>query len=227
MSSKRFTARTRARKRAIDIIFEADQRDQLTPSGLLDLLEDRRKITAAQTPLPEYAIKIIEGVAEHIYQIDDLLTVHTTNRDFDRLPSADRAVLRVATWEIIWNDDVPSITAIDEAITIVKDISTDESPSVVNGILDAVRKEASEIQATDDAFQAALAPRDESPEELIDLEDPNDVDESPDFEDPGDREDLLDSQDLLDGEDFENREDSTNVGSEADSEDFEEQLNTP
>jgi N utilization substance protein B len=168
MSSRRVTSRTRARKRAIDTIFEADQRDQMTPGGILDLLDDRRQVTPAQTPLPDYAIQIVEGVAEHIYQIDDLLTVHTTNRDFDRLPSADRAVLRAATWEIIWNDDVDAVTAIDEAITIVKDISTDESPSVVNGILDAVRKNAAEIQATDDAFQAALAPRDDVQDEKLD-----------------------------------------------------------
>ncbi|MDO5048362.1 MAG: transcription antitermination factor NusB [Actinomycetaceae bacterium] len=167
MSSRRYTSRTRARKRAIDTIFEADQRGQMTPGAILELLDERKVVTAAQTPLPEYAIQIIEGVAAHIYQIDDLLEVHTTKRDFDRLPSADRAVLRVGTWEIVWNDDVPAITAIDEAVTITKDISTDESPSVVNGILDAIRKEAAEVQATDDAFQAALAPRDE--DEPVDL----------------------------------------------------------
>lgn len=172
MSSHRFTSRTRARKRAIDTLFEADQRGFQDPEGILEMLDARRKITAAQTPLPEYAIEAVEGVADHIYQIDDLLNVHTTTRAFDRLPAADRAILRLATWEIVWNDEVPPITAIDEAVTIAKDISTDESPSVINAVLDAIRKEASNVQATDEAFEAALAPRDDEPvEDLEDFDD--------------------------------------------------------
>ncbi|MDO5034096.1 MAG: transcription antitermination factor NusB [Actinomycetaceae bacterium] len=161
----RITSRTRARKRAVDTIFEADQRGELSPDGIRELLAARKQVTAAQTPLPEYAIEIVEGIAERIYQIDDLLVLHTTTRDFDRLPSADRAILRVGAWEIVWNNDVPPVTAIDEAVTIAKEISTDDSPGVVNGILDAVRKDAARVRQTDEAFAAALAPRDEESDE--------------------------------------------------------------
>ena len=164
--SRRITSRTRARKRAVDTIFEADQKGELTPEGLRQILSERLQVTAAQTPLPEYAIEVVEGVADRLYELDELLVLHTTTRDFDRLPSTDRAILRVGAWEIVWNEDVPSVTAIDEAVTLAKDISTDESPAVVNAILDAVLKDAARVRETDAALAAALAPRED-----IDLED--------------------------------------------------------
>ena len=159
MSSKtksRFTSRTRARKRAVDTLFEAEQRDLGTPGAIRDLLQQRQRLTAAQSPLPEYAIEIVEGVADHLGTIEDLLAQYSTSRPFDRLPSVDRAVLRVGAWEILWNDVVPDVTAIDEAVTIVKEVSTEESPSVVNAMLDAIRKNAAEALQADAALAAAF-----------------------------------------------------------------------
>lgn len=163
MSDRSFTARTRARKRAVDVLFEADQRDLMTDRrALLRLLEERRQLTAAQTALPAYAAEVITGVADHLQEIDELLDMHSTNREVDRLPATDRAVLRLATWEIVWNEDVPAITAIDEAVAIAKVISPDDSPARVNAILDAVRKHRGDVLATDEAVEAAFAPLDEA-----------------------------------------------------------------
>ncbi|MDO5721173.1 MAG: transcription antitermination factor NusB [Actinomycetaceae bacterium] len=167
MKERSFTSRTRARKRAVDVLFEADQRGlSRYREDLLDLLDQRRTITAAQTPLPPYAIEVVEGVAEHLYDIDDLIATHSTNRDLDRLPAVDRAVLRVGVWEILWNEDVPSVTAIDEAVIIAKAVSADDSPARVNAILDAVRANREEVRAADEALEAAFRSFDRTDDSL-------------------------------------------------------------
>lgn len=141
-----FTSRTKARKRATDVLFEADQRARgASPAAILQLLEERKVLTAAQTPLPDYSATLVEGVAKSLPRIDGLLRAHTKNREFTRLPAVDLAVMRVAVWEMLENSaEVPRITAIDEAVAIVKHISTAESPSYVNAVLDAVRKDIEE-----------------------------------------------------------------------------------
>lgn len=166
MNNRGFSSRTRARKRAIDIVFEADQRGRArSASGIDQMLEERKAITAAQTPLPEYSVELVAGVRDHLQEIDALLESHTTGRSFNRLPAVDRAILRVATWEIIWNDTVPDITAIDEAVRITRKISTDDSPAVVNAILDAVRRDSSSVHDADAAIAAAFAEEDLEDEE--------------------------------------------------------------
>lgn len=184
MRSRGFTSRTRARKRAVDTIFEADQRGfGQDPRDLREVLDERQHITAAQTPLPAYAIDAVEGVIEHLFQIDDLIATHCTARSYERIPPVDRAVMRVAVWEMLWNDDVPQITAIDEAVRIVKEISTDESPALVNAILDAIKKHAPDALAADAALSAAFetdspAPDDtELSETLDDYDDDDDESE--------------------------------------------------
>lgn len=138
-----FTSRTKARKRAVDVVFEADQRGMGSRPGVLfDLLRERKVLTAAQTPLPEYSIFLIEGVASELRRIDRLIEDHLRDRYIDRIPAVDLAAMRVAVWEMISDQaDVSAVIAIDEAITIVKAVSTDESPNLVNGVLDSIRKE--------------------------------------------------------------------------------------
>ena len=144
MSHKKhqFTSRTKARKRAADVVYEADQRGMGRNATVLrDLLRERKVITAALTPLPDYSIQIIEGVADELYRIDRLIDSHVRT-GLDRIPAVDRAVLRVAVWEMLSNsEDVPPVIAIDEAISIVKSISTEESAGFVNAILDAIRRD--------------------------------------------------------------------------------------
>ena len=138
----RFTSRTKARKRAADVVYEADQRGMgSNPDVLRDLLRERRVITAAQTPLPEYSIQIIAGVADSLRRIDSLISAHARVPGLDRIAAVDLAVMRVAVWEMLENDEVSPIIVIDEAISIVRSISTDASPRFVNAVLDAIRKD--------------------------------------------------------------------------------------
>lgn len=137
-----FTSRTKARKRAVDVVFEAQQRGILDRTGgLSDLLAERRMVSTAQTPLPPYAVQIVQGIADNIDRIDQLLNRRAKVSGLDRLPGVDLAVLRVAVWEMLANSDVDDIVAIDEAVAIVKSISTDRSPAFVNAVLDAIRRD--------------------------------------------------------------------------------------
>ncbi|WP_115727273.1 transcription antitermination factor NusB [Actinomyces culturomici] len=181
----RFTSRTKARKRAADVVFEADQRGMgRNPEVLRDILRQRRVITAAETPLPEYSIRIVEGVADNLRRIDDLISARAKVAGLDRIAAVDLAVMRVAVWEMLENsEDVPPIIAIDEAIAIVKSLSTDAAPNFVNGVLDAIRRalEApawSRRSSIDEA--GAQAPKDEDEDLPVDADaDDLDEDEAP------------------------------------------------
>jgi len=122
-------ARTKARKRALDVLFEADQRGL----GAVTVLADR--VRRADPPVPEYTIEIVEGVTAHAERIDELLSTYAQGWTIDRMPGVDRALLRLSTWELLFNDDVPDAVAIDEAVELARSLSTDESPAFVNGLL--------------------------------------------------------------------------------------------
>ncbi len=148
----KYTSRTKARKRAAEVLFEADQKGVVkSPPDLLRLLEERRSMTTAPSPLPAYAVRMVEGVASARPEIDKLLARHTKDTPLDRLPAFDLAVLRGAVWEMLHNrDEVPPIVAIDEAVAVVKPISTEDSPALVNAVLDAIRKEIENSKAPSD-----------------------------------------------------------------------------
>ena len=122
-------ARSKARKRALDILFEADQRG-IDP---LVLLAERQP--DAQPPISEYAAAVVEGVRAHVERIDELLSTYAQGWTLDRMPGVDRIVLRIGAWELLFNDDVPDAVAIDEAVDLARLLSTDDSPSFVNGVL--------------------------------------------------------------------------------------------
>lgn len=122
-------ARTKARKRALDLLFEAQQRGG-DPVALL-----RERLPAAQPPVPEYSVVLIEGVAEHRERIDELLSTYAHGWTLDRMPAVDLQVLRLGVFELLWNDDVPDAVAVDEAVELARSLSTDDSPSFVNGLL--------------------------------------------------------------------------------------------
>jgi N utilization substance protein B len=123
------SARSKARKRALDILFEAEQRS--VPA--LEALAGR--VAAADPPVSEYTSELVDGVVANQVRIDELLSTYSEGWSLDRMPAVDRAVLRLATYELLWRDDVPDAVVIDEAVTLVKDLSTDESPGFVNGLL--------------------------------------------------------------------------------------------
>ena len=122
-------ARSKARKRALDILFEADQRG-LDP---LDVLSER--VRRADPPINEYSVEIVEGVVAHRERIDELLSTYAQGWTLDRMPGVDRSLLRLGAWELLYNDDVPDAVAIDEAVELAHALSTDESPAFVNGLL--------------------------------------------------------------------------------------------
>jgi transcription antitermination protein NusB len=126
------TARSKARKRAVDVLYEADVRSR----DPLAVLRDR--IETANPPVPEHTIRLVEGVAENAGRIDELIARHASNWQLDRLPDVDRAILRMATFELLWADDVPDAVVIDEAVELAKALSTDDSPAYVNGVLGAI-----------------------------------------------------------------------------------------
>ncbi len=122
-------ARTKARKRALDLLFEAEQRG----SEPLALLRDR--LPAADPPVPEYTVTLVEGVTSHRERIDELLSTYSHGWTLDRMPAVDLQLLRLGVYELLWNDEVPDAVAVDEAVELARALSTDESPSFVNGLL--------------------------------------------------------------------------------------------
>jgi transcription antitermination protein NusB len=125
-------ARSKARKRALDILFEADQRG-VDP---LQLVADRLAAGGPGVPvLPEYSVTLVQGVTARLERIDELLSTYSHGWTLDRMPAVDRAVLRLGAWELLFNDDVPDAVAIDEAVDLARSLSTDDSPGFVNGLL--------------------------------------------------------------------------------------------
>jgi transcription antitermination protein NusB len=125
-------ARSKARKRAVDVLYEADVRSG-DPLAVL-----RERLADATPPVPEHTVRLVEGVAEHATRIDTLIDEHATGWSIDRLPDVDRAILRMAVFELLWADDVPDAVVIDEAVELAKALSTDDSPAYVNGVLGAI-----------------------------------------------------------------------------------------
>ncbi|QXG75880.1 transcription antitermination factor NusB [Modestobacter sp. L9-4] len=125
-------ARTKARKRAVDVLYEADLRS----GDPLVVLRDR--VADGNPPVPDHAVRLVEGVVEQQAKIDELIEAHASGWSLDRLPDVDRAILRMAVYELLWVDDVPDAVVIDEAVELAKTLSTDDSPSYVNGVLGGI-----------------------------------------------------------------------------------------
>jgi N utilization substance protein B len=122
-------ARSKARKRALDVLFECEVR------GLpLGSTHDER-VVAAEPPVNEYTVELIRGVAEHQARIDELVATYAQGWSLERMPAVDRNALRLAVFEILYVDSVPDAVAVTEALNLVRDLSTDESPGFVNGVL--------------------------------------------------------------------------------------------
>jgi N utilization substance protein B len=121
-------ARSKARKRALDILYAAEARE----TDPLTVLDERR---AAPPPLGEDAEAVVRGVAEHRTRVDELIAQHSVDWTLARMPAVDRAILRIAVWELVYSPDVPPAVAVDEAVELAKSLSTDNSPRFVNGVL--------------------------------------------------------------------------------------------
>jgi transcription antitermination protein NusB len=128
-------ARSKARKRALDLLYAADVRGESATEALDAAIE------AGEGPLNDYTTSLVRGVVEHQDRIDELLSSYSAGWTLARMPAVDRNVLRLGVFELLYVDDVPEAVAVSEALALVKDLSTDESPQFVNGVLGAILRD--------------------------------------------------------------------------------------
>jgi len=136
-------ARSKARKRAVDVLYEADLRG-LDPVTLLS----ERIGSPDVPPINDYTVTLVEGVTAHRERIDQLISEHAEGWTLRRMPAVDRAVLRLGLYELLWAADVPDAVAIDEAVELAKSLSTDDSPRFVNGVLGRIAVIADRLRAS-------------------------------------------------------------------------------
>lgn len=127
------SARSKARKHSLDLLYESDIRGS-APLELLNLRDIDDDGPDAR-PIREYTKALIIGVTEHRRKIDELITTYAKGWDMDRLPAVDRNILRLAIYEILWESQLDDAIAIDEALTLAKELSTDESAGYIHGVL--------------------------------------------------------------------------------------------
>ena len=146
--------RHHARKRAVDLLFEAEARG-LSAAEVADGRTALAQADQEVSALNSYTVTVARGVTEHAAHIDDLIRSHLHGWTLERLPAVDRAILRVAVWELLHAEDVPGPVAVDEAVELAKQLSTDESPGFVNGVLGQVMLVTPQIRAAAAAVRAA------------------------------------------------------------------------
>ncbi len=127
-------ARSKARKRALDVLFASELRSE-SPVEALDTA-----IAEGEGPTNEYTAVLVRGVAAHQPRIDELLAEYSEGWTLARMPAVDRNVLRLGVFELLYADDVPDAVAVSEAMALVRDLSTDDSPSFVNGVLGNIQR---------------------------------------------------------------------------------------
>ena len=132
-------ARSKARKRALDLLYASDLRGEAVTDALDRSVED------GEGPGNPYTTELVRGVAEHLARIDEVLASYAEGWTLDRMPAVDRNVLRLGVYELLYVDDVPDAVAVSEAMSLVRDLSTDESPQFVNGILGAVLRDKASL----------------------------------------------------------------------------------
>ncbi|WP_035840806.1 transcription antitermination factor NusB [Kitasatospora azatica] len=130
-------ARSKARTRAFQILFEADHRGVDPLSVLADWVARARepKPDEGVPQVAEYTMQLVEGYVQHARRIDELISSYAVGWTLDRMPVVDRNVLRLGAYELIWEDGVPDAVVLDESVEIAKEYSTDDSPGFVNGLL--------------------------------------------------------------------------------------------
>ncbi|MFV0433534.1 MAG: transcription antitermination factor NusB [Leucobacter sp.] len=134
-------ARTKARKRALDMLFQADVRGE-TIASIVNAEARRAAGEPDRMTSWLYAREIVDGVTDHRDEIDELIMSYAQGWTLDRMPNVDRALLRLASWEILFNDDIPTAVAIDEAVEFAKEYSTEDSSRFVNGVLGRIAEHA-------------------------------------------------------------------------------------
>ena len=148
--------RHQARKRVVDLLFEAEARGL----SAAEVAESRTSLASSNpdvSALTPYSATVARGVSEHSAHIDELISSHLQGWTLERLPAVDRAIMRVAVWELLYADDVPGPVAVDEAVQLAKELSTDDSPGFVNGVLGQLMLVTPQIRAAAAAVRSAQA----------------------------------------------------------------------
>ena len=132
------SARSKARKQALDLLYETDIRG----TNLVETLMSRDVPAEGPDarPIREYTRDLVNGVSDNRRKIDELITTYAQGWDMDRMPPIDRNILRIAIFEILWAADIDNQVACDEAVELAKSLSTDESSSYINGVLGRIIK---------------------------------------------------------------------------------------
>lgn len=162
------TARGKARKRALDILFEADIK-QVPAATVLDARiaagpgagtgeTGGAPAASARPPVSDYAAELVRGVQAHLHEIDDLLAENARGWTVDRMPVVDRNILRIGAYELLWGGQVPDAVAISEAVLLAGDLSTEASSGFVNGLLARIA-EIKLTRATGEGAQAKEQPQ--------------------------------------------------------------------
>ncbi|WP_018179497.1 transcription antitermination factor NusB [Jongsikchunia kroppenstedtii] len=145
--------RHKARKRAVDLLFEAEVKQV----PVAELVAQRRKLVVTDESVglvSEHTEQLVNGVDADKAQLDAVISSHLEGWTLERMPGVDRAILRLATWELFNATDVPPMVAVDEAVQLAKELSTDESPSFVNGVLGRIVELAPQVRAAANASAA-------------------------------------------------------------------------
>lgn len=128
------SARGKARKRALDVLYASELRSE-SPLVALD-----RAVADGEGPTNDYTSTLIRGVVEHQARIDELLSTYSEGWTLERMPAVDRNVLRLGVYELLYAEDVPDVVAVTEAMSLVRELSTDDSPAFVNGVLGSIQR---------------------------------------------------------------------------------------
>ena len=137
------SARSKARKQSLDLLYESDIRGTVA----LDILESRDidEVGPDARPIREYTKELISGISEHRRKIDELISTYAQGWDMDRLPAVDRNILRLGIFELLWGRELTDSIIIDEALTLAKDLSTEESAGYIHGVLGRIASIKSEL----------------------------------------------------------------------------------
>lgn len=151
---KRRGGRYKARRRAVDILFEAEARDVDPVAVVEDRIELARLPEPPVAPVAPYAQEIVRGVAVELDRVDAAISRYLAEDwSLERIPAVDRAILRVATWELLFNDEVPLRTSVAEGIELAAEYSTDVAPPYINAVLDDVMSNIAELKAVPESEQ--------------------------------------------------------------------------
>jgi N utilization substance protein B len=123
------SARSKARKRALDILYESELRRLPVGSTLAD------RVAAAEPPVNAYTVELVEGIARRQQDLDAVLARHAVGWALERMPAVDRNILRIGAYEVLYAAGVPDAVAVDEAVAMARELSTDKSAAFVNGVL--------------------------------------------------------------------------------------------